>query len=144
MAVICPESTISRREIETIWDVREELAKIGQGAGGSPEGTDMQAVAEPGEPFESLLRSFKRDVERSGVLRDCRRHQRFAPNHERRREQRVTAPTCELVLNVQRASRTIDAGRAWKQERDRRNQEEYEQRAHTLDSQDRPRCFLRA
>ena len=46
----------------------------------------MFVVARPGEPFEELYRRFKRGMEASGILRECRRRRHFVPNHERRRE----------------------------------------------------------
>jgi small subunit ribosomal protein S21 len=46
----------------------------------------MYVIARPEEPFEELLRRFKRGVESAGIIREYRRRQRFVPAHERRRE----------------------------------------------------------
>jgi ribosomal protein S21 len=58
---------------------------------------------QPGEPFDALLRRFKRGVDLAGVLRDYRRQRWFIPNHERLRAKRRRAR--------RRAARAREAGR---------------------------------
>ena len=45
----------------------------------------MQVRLRDGETFESLLKRFKVGMERSGVLRDFRKHQAFMSKSERAR-----------------------------------------------------------
>ncbi len=46
----------------------------------------MEIEAREGESFEQLLRRFKTDVERSGILRDLKRKRFFRPKSVVRRE----------------------------------------------------------
>ena len=46
----------------------------------------MEVRARDGETFDQLLRRFKLGVERSGLLREYKRKQRFKPKSEVRRD----------------------------------------------------------
>ena len=47
-----------------------------------------QVTARPGESFESLVRRFKKSVERSGLLADYRKHEFFEkPSVQKKRKQ---------------------------------------------------------
>lgn len=43
----------------------------------------MSVISRPCEPFEALLRRFRRGVEQAGILRGARRRRRFVPQRER-------------------------------------------------------------
>ena len=54
-----------------------------------------QVVARPGESFESLVRRFKKTVERSGLLADSRKHEFFEkPSIQKKRKQAAARKRC--------------------------------------------------
>ena len=62
----------------------------------------MHVTARPGEPFEVLLRRFKRGVEAAGILGEARRRRHFIPAHEGRRDK------------IRRARRRQQRAQRWK------------------------------
>jgi small subunit ribosomal protein S21 len=57
-----------------------------------------QVIARNGEPFENLLKRFKRIVERDGVLADLRKHEFFEkPSIKRKRKQAAAKKRREKV-----------------------------------------------
>lgn len=50
-----------------------------------------QVVARPGESFESLIRRFKRSVERDGILSDLRKHEYYEKPSVRRKKKSIAA-----------------------------------------------------
>lgn len=64
----------------------------------------MQVRLRDGETFESLLRRFKVGMERSGVLRDFRQHQRFLSKSERARLKARKAARKQQKRLVRRAA----------------------------------------
>ena len=47
-----------------------------------------KVVVQEGETLDAALRRFRKDLERSGVLRDARRHEHYEkPSERKRREQ---------------------------------------------------------
>ncbi|MCL5257610.1 MAG: 30S ribosomal protein S21 [Chloroflexi bacterium] len=46
----------------------------------------MKVIAREDESFESLLNRFKKDVAKSGILKDMKKKRHFTPKSELRRE----------------------------------------------------------
>ena len=47
-----------------------------------------KVVVQEGETLDAALRRFRKDLEKSGVLRDARKHEHYEkPSEKRRREQ---------------------------------------------------------
>jgi small subunit ribosomal protein S21 len=50
-----------------------------------------EVVVRENEPLERALRRFKKKVQRSGILRDLRKHRHYLKPSEQRRRDRVKA-----------------------------------------------------
>jgi small subunit ribosomal protein S21 len=46
----------------------------------------VRVVARDDEPFENMLNRFKKDVEKSGILKEMKKKRHFTPKSEIRRE----------------------------------------------------------
>ena len=55
-----------------------------------------EAKARPGESFESLMRRFKRAVERSGILSELKERERYEKPSEKRKRKEAAARKREL------------------------------------------------
>jgi ribosomal protein S21 len=53
--------------------------------------TNASIKAAPGDSIEWLLRGFKREVQKSDMFRDLRKHEHFQPKSAKRRSKRARA-----------------------------------------------------